>query len=66
MKQSISIDCPYCGTTTGVVYEVDGNINKTYRTMAFCYPEDGGCDSPFSVEIKISRDVQTSKVNYED
>ncbi len=48
--------CPYCKTETKQLVEMKHSCHL--RTIAYCDPEDGGCDKPFVVTVGLAPTVQ--------
>ena len=52
MRRHITIACPHCGQTGN--YPVDAEENAPTVALVHCDRDQGGCDAPFAVEIRIA------------
>lgn len=55
MKKTTAIRCPYCNNVQNY------DIEDGFSTL-LCYPEDGGCDEYFTVQIYFTPAITTFKL----
>lgn len=51
LEWSITKTCANCGTTNEYVLKLDGS--PVQRKIVRCYPEVGGCDQLFVLEVSV-------------